>query len=84
MHVAYLQMNSQDDDGVLVGNWSGDYAIGTSPTAWTGSPEILLKYAREDAVPVCFAQCWVYAGVMNTCKFIYFYTFSTMKHDMEF
>ncbi|XP_056593617.1 coagulation factor XIII A chain-like [Triplophysa dalaica] len=59
-------MNSQDDDGVLVGNWSGDYAIGTSPTAWTGSPEILLKYAREDAVPVCFAQCWVYAGVMNT------------------
>ncbi|KAA0704900.1 Coagulation factor XIII A chain [Triplophysa tibetana] len=59
-------INSQDDDGVLVGNWSGDYDIGTSPTAWNGSPEILLKYAREDGVPVCFAQCWVYAGVLNT------------------
>ncbi|XP_057178004.1 coagulation factor XIII A chain-like [Triplophysa rosa] len=59
-------MNSQDDDGVLVGNWSGDYSIGTSPTAWTGSTEILLKYAREGGVPVCFAQCWGFAGVLNT------------------
>uniref|UniRef100_A0A8C1BNE7 protein-glutamine gamma-glutamyltransferase n=1 Tax=Cyprinus carpio carpio TaxID=630221 RepID=A0A8C1BNE7_CYPCA len=59
-------MNSQDDDGVLVGNWSGDYSIGTSPTAWTGSPEILLKYAKDGGLPVCFAQCWVYAGVLNT------------------
>ncbi|XP_073686810.1 coagulation factor XIII A chain-like [Garra rufa] len=59
-------MNSQDDDGVLVGNWSGDYSIGTAPTAWTGSPEILLKYAKEGCVPVCFAQCWVFAGVLNT------------------
>ncbi|KTF88837.1 hypothetical protein cypCar_00008044 [Cyprinus carpio] len=62
-------MNSQDDDGVLVGNWSGDYSIGTSPTAWTGSPEILLKYAKDGGLPVCFAQCWVYAGVLNTCLY---------------
>ncbi|KAI2649300.1 Coagulation factor XIII A chain [Labeo rohita] len=60
------QMNAQDDDGVLVGNWSGDYSAGTAPTAWTGSPEILLKYASEGCVPVCFAQCWVFAGVLNT------------------
>ncbi|XP_039546433.1 coagulation factor XIII A chain-like [Pimephales promelas] len=59
-------MNSQDDDGVLVGNWSEDYSIGTAPTAWTGSTEILLKYARGGGVPVCFAQCWVFAGVLNT------------------
>ncbi|XP_026093431.1 coagulation factor XIII A chain-like [Carassius auratus] len=59
-------INSQDDDGVLVGNWSGDYSTGTAPTAWTGSPEILLKYARDGCVPVCFAQCWVFAGVLNT------------------
>ncbi|XP_026057540.1 coagulation factor XIII A chain-like [Carassius auratus] len=59
-------MNSQDDDGVLVGNWSDDYSIGTAPTAWTGSPEILLKYAKDNGLPVCFAQCWVYAGVLNT------------------
>ncbi|XP_051970450.1 coagulation factor XIII A chain-like [Xyrauchen texanus] len=59
-------MNAQDDDGVLVGNWSGEYSSGTAPTAWTGSPEILLKYANEGCVPVCFAQCWVFAGVLNT------------------
>ncbi|XP_067291171.1 coagulation factor XIII A chain-like [Pseudorasbora parva] len=59
-------MNAQDDDGVLVGNWSGDYSEGTAPTAWTGSAEILLKYAKDGALPVCFAQCWVFAGVLNT------------------
>uniref|UniRef100_A0A8C1P522 protein-glutamine gamma-glutamyltransferase n=1 Tax=Cyprinus carpio TaxID=7962 RepID=A0A8C1P522_CYPCA len=59
-------INSQDDDGVLVGSWSGEYSTGTAPTAWTGSPEILLKYARDGCVPVCFAQCWVFAGVLNT------------------
>ncbi|XP_067291170.1 coagulation factor XIII A chain-like [Pseudorasbora parva] len=59
-------MNAQDDDGVLVGNWSGDYSVGTAPTAWTGSAEILLKYAKDGGVPVCFAQCWVFAGVLNT------------------
>ncbi|XP_051542739.1 coagulation factor XIII A chain-like [Myxocyprinus asiaticus] len=59
-------MNAQDDDGVLVGNWSGEYSTGTAPTAWTGSPEILLNYASEGCVPVSFAQCWVFAGVLNT------------------
>ncbi|XP_058621908.1 coagulation factor XIII A chain-like [Onychostoma macrolepis] len=59
-------INAQNDNGVLVGKWSGDYSIGTAPTAWTGSPEILLKYARDGCVPVCFAQCWVFAGVLNT------------------
>ncbi|XP_073797469.1 coagulation factor XIII A chain [Danio rerio] len=59
-------MNSQGDNGVLVGSWSGDYSSGTAPTAWTGSPEILLKYASEGCVPVCFAQCWVFAGTLNT------------------
>ncbi|XP_059380055.1 coagulation factor XIII A chain-like [Carassius carassius] len=59
-------LNAQDDDGLLVGNWSGDYSSGTAPTAWTGSPEILLKYVKEGCEPVCFAQCWVFAGVLNT------------------
>lgn len=57
--------NSQDDNGVLVGNWSDDYSMGTAPTSWTGSVKILLQYANT-GVPVCFAQCWVFAGVFNT------------------
>ncbi|XP_078018791.1 coagulation factor XIII A chain-like [Epinephelus lanceolatus] len=58
-------INSQDDRGVLVGNWSDDYSMGRSPTSWTGSVKILLQYANT-GVPVCFAQCWVFAGVLNT------------------
>ncbi|XP_036935017.1 coagulation factor XIII A chain-like [Acanthopagrus latus] len=58
-------INSQDDNGVLVGNWSDDYSMGRPPTSWTGSVQILLQYANT-GVPVCFAQCWVFAGVFNT------------------
>ncbi|KAM7369547.1 hypothetical protein PAMP_010864 [Pampus punctatissimus] len=58
-------INSQDDNGVLVGNWSDDYSMGVAPTMWTGSVKILLQYANS-GVPICFAQCWVFAGVFNT------------------
>ncbi|XP_076827261.1 coagulation factor XIII, A1 polypeptide a, tandem duplicate 1 [Brachyhypopomus gauderio] len=63
---ASAMINSQDDNGVLVGNWSDSYNFGTAPTAWTGSAEILLSYASKGGVPVKYAQCWVYAGVFNT------------------
>lgn len=63
------QLNSRDDDGVLVGNWSGDYTYGVAPTSWTGSTEILLSYAGSK-MPVCYAQCWVYAAVFNTCEIL--------------
>ncbi|XP_040921592.1 coagulation factor XIII A chain-like [Toxotes jaculatrix] len=58
-------INSQDDNGVLVGNWSDDYSMGKAPTSWTGSVKILLQYVNT-GVPVCFGQCWVFAGVFNT------------------
>ncbi|XP_064199891.1 coagulation factor XIII A chain [Anguilla rostrata] len=62
---ASAAINSRDDDGVLVGNWSGDYTYGVAPTSWTSSVEILLTYATSKR-PVCYAQCWVYAAVFNT------------------
>ncbi|NWV83512.1 TGM1 glutamyltransferase, partial [Dasyornis broadbenti] len=34
-------VNSLDDNGVLVGNWTGDYSQGTNPSAWAGSVGIL-------------------------------------------
>uniref|UniRef100_A0AAR2KLM4 protein-glutamine gamma-glutamyltransferase n=1 Tax=Pygocentrus nattereri TaxID=42514 RepID=A0AAR2KLM4_PYGNA len=63
---ASAMLNSRDDEGVLVGNWSGDYIYGVAPTSWTGSVEILLNYASSGGLPVCYAQCWVYAAVFNT------------------
>ncbi|XP_063729924.1 coagulation factor XIII A chain-like [Eleginops maclovinus] len=58
-------INSQDDNGVCVGNWSEDFSLGRPPTSWTGSVRILQEYANT-GVPVSFAQCWVFAGVFNT------------------
>lgn len=52
---------------MLVGNWSGDYTYGVAPTSWTGSTEILLTY-ESTKQPICYAQCWVYAAVFNSCE----------------
>ncbi|KAJ0006527.1 hypothetical protein NQD34_013800 [Periophthalmus magnuspinnatus] len=62
---ASAMLNSRDDEGVLVGNWSGDYTYGVAPTSWTGSTDILLTYASSQR-SVCYAQCWVYAAVFNS------------------
>ncbi|NXR80075.1 TGM4 glutamyltransferase, partial [Pycnonotus jocosus] len=58
-------VNANDDSGVVLGNWSGNYAGGTAPMDWIGSVTILQKYYKTKK-PVCFGQCWVFAGVLNT------------------
>lgn len=62
----FFQVNSNDDDGVLVGNWSGDYDDGTSPTAWINSSDILLQYSRNKGEAVRYGQCWVFSAVVTT------------------
>ncbi|XP_077365588.1 coagulation factor XIII A chain-like [Festucalex cinctus] len=58
-------INSQDEEGVLVGNWSENFSGGTAPTLWVGSTNILLQYANTGR-SVRYGQCWVFAGVFNT------------------
>uniref|UniRef100_A0A8C0HAX7 Transglutaminase 4 n=1 Tax=Chelonoidis abingdonii TaxID=106734 RepID=A0A8C0HAX7_CHEAB len=58
-------VNSNDESGVLFGNWSGTYTGGTSPVAWTGSAPILQKYYKTKK-PIRFGQCWVFSGVLTT------------------
>ncbi|KAK7066356.1 hypothetical protein SK128_022864 [Halocaridina rubra] len=58
-------VNSFDDDGIIVGNWSEEYSDGTAPTKWTGSIPILEQYMRFEK-PVKYGQCWVFAGVVTT------------------
>ncbi|XP_044152670.1 protein-glutamine gamma-glutamyltransferase E-like [Bufo gargarizans] len=63
--VMSAMVNSNDrDNGVIVGNWSGNYTGGTNPTQWNGSDAILRQWIRSG--PVKFGQCWVYAGVLCT------------------
>ena len=66
-------MNAQDDDGVLVGNWSGNYEGGKRPTSWISSLDILKSYYSSveqtgKPSPVKFGQCWVYSAVATTGK----------------
>ncbi|XP_075033773.1 protein-glutamine gamma-glutamyltransferase E-like [Mixophyes fleayi] len=62
--VLSAMVNSNNDDGVVVGNWSGDYTGGEIPTKWNGSVHILRQW--KESGPVRFGQCWVYAGVLCT------------------
>ncbi|XP_041646034.1 protein-glutamine gamma-glutamyltransferase 2-like [Cheilinus undulatus] len=61
--VLSAMINSNDEGGVLVGNWE-DYTGGVNPGLWIGSGEILRQW--DATGPVRFGQCWVFAGVACT------------------
>lgn len=48
-----------------MGRWDGDYADGTTPSAWTGSAPILEQFL-DTGEEVKYGQCWVFAGVVTT------------------
>ncbi|XP_040291681.1 protein-glutamine gamma-glutamyltransferase E-like [Bufo bufo] len=59
-------VNSKDEDGVLVENWSGFYEDGVSPISWNGSSVILKNWYFKGYKPEKYGQCWVYGGVLCT------------------
>lgn len=60
-------VNSADDNGCVMGNWSDEHDGGTPPTKWVGSMEIMQKYYKKKK-PVKYGQCWVFSGVLSTSK----------------
>ena len=66
-NIILVQANDSDDQGVLTGNWSGDYDTGVKPWQWTGSVAIFKKYL-ESGEPVHYGQCWVFSGITTSCK----------------
>ncbi|KAM5245853.1 protein-glutamine gamma-glutamyltransferase E [Ctenodactylus gundi] len=64
--VASAMVNSNDDNGVIAGNWSGSYPGGRDPRNWNGSVEILKEWKKSGFRPVRYGQCWVFAGTLNT------------------
>ncbi|XP_012865681.1 PREDICTED: protein-glutamine gamma-glutamyltransferase 5 isoform X2 [Dipodomys ordii] len=64
--VVCAMINSNDDNGVLNGNWSENYMDGINPAEWTGSVAILKQWHATGCQPVRYGQCWVFAAVMCT------------------
>ncbi|XP_039719638.1 protein-glutamine gamma-glutamyltransferase 6 [Pteropus medius] len=64
--VISAMVNSNNDRGVVQGQWQGKYGGGTSPLHWRGSVAILHKWFKGRFKPVKYGQCWVFAGVMCT------------------
>ncbi|XP_017755331.1 PREDICTED: annulin [Eufriesea mexicana] len=58
-------VNSPDDNGAVMGNWSDEFGGGTPPTKWLGSQKILQQYYKTKK-PVKYGQCWVFSGVLAT------------------
>lgn len=58
--VLSAMINSNDDRGVLVGEW-GEFSGGVHPGTWIGSGDILHQWAKSG--PVRYGQCWVFAAV---------------------
>lgn len=63
------QVNANDDNGLIVGCWDGQFASGTAPHAWTGSVAIFEQYLKEGGRPVKYGQCWVFSAVVVTGEF---------------
>lgn len=64
--VVSAMINSPDDQGVLMGKWSGEYEDGINPSLWSGSADILQMWSASQFRPVKYGQCWVFAAVMCT------------------
>ncbi|KAK2500014.1 hypothetical protein MC885_010344 [Smutsia gigantea] len=64
--VVSAMINSNDDNGVLNGNWSENYLDGVNPAEWTGSVAILKQWHATGCQPVRYGQCWVFAAIMCT------------------
>ncbi|KAL4007941.1 hypothetical protein ACER0C_001793 [Sarotherodon galilaeus] len=56
--VISAMINSNNDQGVLVGRWDGNYSDGCSPTYWTSSISILQCWFKNRCNPVKYGQCW--------------------------
>lgn len=61
-----LQVNSNDDRGVLTGRWTEPYSDGVAPYRWTGSAPILRQWSKAGVRAVKYGQCWVFAAVACT------------------
>ncbi|XP_061486651.1 protein-glutamine gamma-glutamyltransferase E-like [Rhineura floridana] len=64
--VSSMINGNDNDNGVLEGKWSEEFAHHENPSRWDGSVAILRTWAQGNYRPVQYGQCWVFAGVAGT------------------
>ncbi|CAI5778688.1 protein-glutamine gamma-glutamyltransferase E-like [Podarcis lilfordi] len=64
--ISSMVNGNDNDNGVLEGKWSEEFAHHENPSRWDGSVAILRKWAQDNFRPVQYGQCWVFAGVGGT------------------
>uniref|UniRef100_A0A8D2KX64 protein-glutamine gamma-glutamyltransferase n=1 Tax=Varanus komodoensis TaxID=61221 RepID=A0A8D2KX64_VARKO len=64
--ISSMVNGNDNDNGVLEGKWSENFAHHENPSRWEGSLDILRKWAQTNYQPVQYGQCWVFAGVAGT------------------
>ncbi|XP_035986258.1 protein-glutamine gamma-glutamyltransferase 6 [Fundulus heteroclitus] len=57
-------INSENEGGILKGNWGNDFRGGVPPTHWSSSYPILKQWFNACFCSVKYGQCWVFSGVM--------------------
>ncbi|KII63622.1 Annulin [Thelohanellus kitauei] len=64
MIYAPFYVNSNDDNGLISGNW-GTVTEGTKPTEWVNMRDIYREYLQE-LVPVRWGQCFVFSALVTS------------------
>jgi len=57
-------VNSNDENGLMIGNWSGSYKPFVAPSKWTGSLPIFRAWLNGG--PVKWGQCFTFAATLTT------------------
>lgn len=57
-------INSENQGGILKGNWGHDFRGGVPPTHWSSSYVILKNWYNSLLCSVKYGQCWVFSAVM--------------------
>ncbi|CAN7992135.1 unnamed protein product [Ixodes hexagonus] len=59
-------VNSNDENGTVIGRWDRQYSDGIHPYSWSSSPTLLNKYMESGGNAVKYGQCLVFGGVLTT------------------
>ncbi|XP_064644385.1 protein-glutamine gamma-glutamyltransferase K-like [Lineus longissimus] len=64
--ISQMCNNNDNDDGILIGNWTGEYGDGTKPTQWARSKNIFKQWWKNNHKGVKYGQCWVFSAIVTS------------------